>query len=120
VDKKHEITLQEVGDQVMVITPASALDNTNAHEMVDAITTAQSAGRRFIAIDMSNLEFLSSAGVGSILGTVENSREIGGDIVLFSVPETIMHILSVLDLDEYLTIRSDRAQAAALCDSEFK
>ncbi len=115
VDDKHDIRQQAVGDEVMVITLGTALDNTNAHQMVDAITTAQTAGCRFIAIDMTDLEFLSSAGVGSILGTVENSREIGGDIVLFNVPKAIMHILQVLDLHEYLTIRQGRTQAAELC-----
>ena len=55
---------------------------------------------------MEGLEFLSSAGVGSMLGTVEVSREMGGDIVLCGPSEKIVHILEVLDLCDYLTILS--------------
>ena len=115
VDERHMIRTDAVGAQVVVITPAAVLDNSNAHQMFDAITTSQTAGCRYIAIDMRHLEFLSSAGVGAILGTVENSRETGGDIVLFNVPEPILHILQVLDLHEYLTIRADRAETAEFC-----
>ena len=63
-----------------------------------------SADLNYIVIDMSELQFLSSAGIGSILGTVELFRERGGDIVLTNVGNKIMHILDVLNLAEYLTI----------------
>lgn len=105
--------LQEdiVRDDTVVITTGSSLDNNNAHEMVDAILAAQSRGFATIVIDMRALEFLSSAGVGAILGTVEASREAGGDIVLCNVSRNIMHVFSVLDLAEFLTIKETRDQA---------
>ena len=111
------IDQRSVNDDTLVVTPHKTLDNNNAHEMVDIITSAQARGYRFIVMDMSQLEFLSSAGVGSILGTVEISREAGGDIILCGVPETIMHVLQVLDLSDYLTIKPDQQQALAVCDS---
>ena len=119
VDEQHQIRQQAVGDEVVVIRPSQALDNTNAHEMVDLISTAQMAGCRYIIIDMADLEFLSSAGVGSILGTVETSREAGGDIILCDVSATIMHILQVLDLHEFLTIMNNRQEAGATCGVEI-
>ena len=102
-------------DDILLIRPGQSLDNTNAHLMVDAISTAQSNGYRYIIIDMDGLEFLSSAGVGSILGTIEGSREVGGDIILCNVGTNVMHVLQVLDLDEYMTIRVDEREATATC-----
>ena len=99
----------------MVVYPAPALDNSNAHEMVDAILDFQRRGYKYVILDMTELAFLSSAGVGSILGTVENFRDVGGDIVLCNVPESIRHVLAVLDLEDYLTIRGSRQEAAAFC-----
>ena len=100
-----------IRDDTLVITTGVSLDNNNAHEMVDAILSAQSRGFTRIVIDMKNLEFLSSAGVGSILGTVEASREAGGDIILCNVSQNIMHVFSVLDLAEFLTVKENRTQA---------
>lgn len=102
-----------IRDDTIVITTGATLDNNNAHEMVDAILSAQDRGFKNIIIDMQALKFLSSAGVGSILGTVEASREAGGDIVLCHVSPNILHVFSVLDLAEFLTIRPTREQALA-------
>jgi anti-anti-sigma factor len=109
------LNVQTLNDNSVLIIPGQALDNSNAHLMVDAITSAQAGGVKNIIIDMAELEFLSSAGVGAILGTIETSREAGGDIVLCSVPDSIRHVLDVLDLTDFLTIADDREQANAQC-----
>jgi len=111
-DKK--ISKTAVNDTTVIVKPFKTLDNNNAHEMVDIITAVQEEGYKMIIVDMSDLEFLSSAGVGSILGTIENSREAGGDIILCSVPDSINHILEVLDLTDYLTIRESKDMALNL------
>ena len=100
------ISEKRVGSDTIVLDPGSVLDNTNAHEMTEAICGAQADGFKNIIVDMKALEFLSSAGVGSILGTVEVSRDAGGDIVLSGPSEKIVHILEVLDLCDYLTLKS--------------
>lgn len=115
---EHGFSTRVIKDDVLSIETGAILDNNNAHEMVSEITSALESGYRFIILDMSGLEFLSSAGVGSILGTVEISREAGGDIVLCNASPTIIHVLTVLDLAEYLTIRADEKQAASACGVE--
>ena len=109
------ITRRALNDDTALITAGWTLDNNNAHEMVDAITLAQADGYRFIIIDMRDLEFLSSAGVGAILGTVETNRELGGDIVLCNLSEGVQHVLTVLDLVDYLTIVSNMDVAVSQC-----
>ena len=109
------ITQQILRDDTVLLNPGRMLDNSNAHEMVREITTLFSSGFKYVIIDMCNLEFLSSAGVGSILGTVEDFREAGGDLILCNLSSTILHVLEVLDLDEYFTIKDDREEAVKLC-----
>lgn len=101
------ILQKKLDEKTWMINPGKVLDNDNAHEFADAISAAQAEGYSYIILDMKELEFLSSTGVGSILGSVETSREKGGDIVLRNVPEKILHILEVLDLLDYLTISSN-------------
>lgn len=104
-----------ISDDVLEIAPGETLDNNNAHEMVTTINAALERGYKYILLDMSDLEFLSSAGVGSILGTVETAREAGGDILLCHVSPTVLHVLEVLDLADYLTIKPDKKTAAVAC-----
>ncbi|MBU0985477.1 MAG: STAS domain-containing protein [candidate division Zixibacteria bacterium] len=114
--EKTTITKRNIADDVIALCPGKTLDNSNAHDMVDAIVRAEQSGYRFIVVDMAGLEFLSSAGVGSILSTVELLREKGGDIVLCNVPTSVFHVLEVLDLSEYLTIRTTEEDAVAACN----
>lgn len=102
-------------DNVLQIDTGSMLDNNNAHEMVVAISEALEAGYHNVILNMEQLEFLSSAGVGSILGTVETAREAGGDIILCNASPTIIHVLEVLDLADYLTVMADQNEAMAAC-----
>ncbi len=107
----HEV----LQDHILLIDAGRMLDNNNAHEMVSLISEAQRSGHEFIIIDCSTLEFLSSAGVGAILGTIEASRSHGGDILLVNPSPTILHVLKVLDLVDFLTIKPDRAKALEAC-----
>jgi anti-anti-sigma factor len=109
------ITHHFVNDVTVLIDPGTTLDNNNAHEMLEVITTSQAKGCKYVIIDMARLEFLSSAGVGSILGTVESFREQRGDIILCNLPAPIKYILQVLDLADFLTIRPNREDALAAC-----
>lgn len=101
-------------DEVLLIDPGVTLDNDNAHTLVSMIMSAHERGFKYVIIDMSGLEFLSSAGVGSVLGTVELFREGEGDILLCSLSENVQHVLEVLDLQEYLTIIATRREAESI------
>jgi anti-anti-sigma factor len=111
---------RNIDKESVLIDVGKLLDNNNAHEMSEAISGAQAAGKKYIILDISDLGFISSAGVGSILGAVGKSREMGGDIILCGVSEKILHILEVLDLCDYLTITSDEHTAVELCGVEGK
>ena len=94
-----------INDETVKIITGHTLDNSNVHDMVDMITTLQEKKYKYILVDMSLLTFISSAGVGSILGTVETTRENGGDIIIYGASENIKNVFQVLDLLDYLTIR---------------
>ena len=110
-----EFAVESMSDQSRSIRTGAVLDNSNADRFSSVLMDLYESEMKYIMIDMTSLEFLSSAGIGSILGTVELFRERGGDIVLASVGEKIMHILDVLDLAGYLTICRSASEAAARC-----
>jgi len=109
------IRQQALNDNTAMVTTSKVLDNSNAHEMVEILTNLQNEGYKFLIIDIQELEFLSSAGVGSILGTIEVSREAGGDIIICNASENITHVLEILDLCDYLTIKNSMEEAQELC-----
>ena len=110
-----EFYIKTLNDDSRLVHAGRVLDNSNADRFSSLLMGFYSAEVKYILIDMATLEFLSSAGVGSLLGTVELFRERSGDIVLTNVGSKIMHILDVLNLAEYLTICQSTEEAAAQC-----
>lgn len=111
----HEFTRHPLTDDVLLMKLGQSLDNNNAHAVLETITTAHTEGYKYVIIDMVEVEFISSAGIGSILGTVEIFREKGGDIILCNVSNTVLHVLKVLDLDDFLTMKPTDAEAREFC-----
>jgi anti-anti-sigma factor len=109
------ISRKQVDENIVVIVPEKTLDNNNAHEMSEVIIRAQLEGYKFIILNLSGLDFISSAGVGSILGSVESSRVNGGDIILCHASAKIRRIFEILDLCGFLTIVEDEESAMGLC-----
>ena len=109
------ISRKQVDESVVIISPEKVLDNNNAHEMSEAIMQAQSEGFKYIVLNLSRLDFISSAGVGAILGSVESSRSSGGDIILCNASAKIRHIFEILDLCDFLTIVENEEAAMGMC-----
>lgn len=109
------ITRKNIDDSRVVIDPGKVIDNNNAHELVSILFDLQEQGYKNIIINMAHLDFISSAGVGSIIGTMESFREDGGDIILCNLSEKIRHILRILDLEDYLTIVENEDLAVRQC-----
>jgi anti-sigma B factor antagonist len=49
-----------------------------------------------LVLDFSNLEYISSAGLGVLMGLIEEVRSQSGDMKLVKVPEKIYHVLDLL------------------------
>lgn len=107
-----------ISDDIAKINPGKMLDNYNAPEIVNILDSERTQGIKNVIIDMAELEFLSSAGVGALLGNVESFRAIGGDIILCNLSSTIYHILQLLDVADYLTIRHSETEAMTLSKSK--
>jgi anti-anti-sigma factor len=104
-----------IDDRTVVITPGRVLDSNNATEMSEAIEASVCENFRSIIVNMRDLEVISSAGVGAILGSLGALRAREGDIVLCNVREMVRHIFEVLDLCDYIVMESSEEAALSHC-----
>jgi anti-sigma B factor antagonist len=49
-----------------------------------------------LILDFSQLEYISSAGLGVLMGLIEEVRSQSGDMKLINVPDKIYHVLDLL------------------------
>lgn len=69
---------------------------------------------RKVLVNLEQVRFIDSAGIGWLLSSHKRFQKAGGKLVLYSVPEPVQLTLKVLRLDTILNIAETEADAAAM------
>ena len=120
---KHE-TLPSGVTYIVAEGQLDANTSGQLDEMVGAITTG---GSHRIIVDLEQVTYISSSGVGVFVGFVNSCREQGGDIVLIypwgmegkqgevglSSGYNALEVFNLLGLTDFFKVVNDKAQAEA-------
>jgi anti-sigma B factor antagonist len=91
-----------------VIKPKGRIDSASAPIFADAINAVTEEGRFRIVIDMSELEFISSAGLRVLISAQKTCKRYNrGEIVLALVPAVIMNSLELAGFNILFKIYPD-------------
>lgn len=106
-----EITTQEF-KHCDLIKVKGRVDSATAPDFSKALEKANNAGRFKIAVDLSELEYMSSAGFRALLATQRNCKKYNrGELVLISVPERIREALELAGFTELFKTFDDTVAA---------
>jgi len=95
-----ETTTQEF-KHCHLITVKGRVDSSTAAVFSKALEKANEAGQFKIAVDMSELEYMSSAGFRALLASQRNcKRYTRGELVLVAVPDRIREALELAGFTE--------------------
>lgn len=96
-----EITVKEF-EQTELITIQGRVDSVEAPRFKDALESASQRGKYKIIVDMSQLEYMSSAGFRALGDAQRNSkRHNGGEVLLVHVPGNIREALEMVGFTDY-------------------
>jgi len=111
-----EIATQEINN-VELITVKGRVDSVEATGLARALEAAGRRGKHKIVVDMSAVEYMSSAGFRALGDAQRNSqRHQGGEVVLAAVPAFIHEALEMVGFTQYFHI--ERTVTAALAFAE--
>lgn len=106
-----EITTKEFND-IEVITVKGRVDSVEAPRLAQALESANQRGNYKIVIDMSRLEYMSSAGFRALGNAQRASKHHHGEVVLVQVPNLIHEALELVGFTEYFKTFDDVMSAA--------
>ena len=99
-----EITVKEF-PSVELISINGRVDSVEAPRLVQVLEAANLRGNYKLVVDMSRLEYMSSAGFRALRNAQVNSkRQDRGEVVLSQVPELVRQALELVGLSEFFTI----------------
>ena len=104
-----ELTITQPIPDTVVIALAGRLDATTVAGFDDE-SRVWSARQR-ILLDFSNLAYLSSAGLRSLLVLERRQRAGGGSFAVFGVPEAIRQVLTVAGFDRMIPLHETVEEA---------
>jgi anti-sigma B factor antagonist len=106
-----EITTQDFKHCEM-IKVKGRVDSATAPQLTQALDNAAEGGKFKLVVDMSELEYMSSAGFRALLAAQRNSKKYNrGEVVLVSVPERIREALELAGFTELFKTFDDPLHA---------
>jgi anti-sigma B factor antagonist len=106
-----DITVQEFKHCDMIAIKGR-VDSSTAPQLAQALEAANDGGKYKLVVNMSELEYMSSAGFRALLAAQRNSKRYNrGEVVLASVPERIREALELAGFTELFKTFDDPLQA---------
>jgi anti-sigma B factor antagonist len=109
-----EIT-QRVEDGIAVVQPNGRIDTEAAEQLDQVLQAAVASGSHKIVVDMSEVEYISSAGLRSLAAVLVRCRDEGGDMKLAGLNERVTRVFKIIGFDLLMSV-SDTVETAI---SEF-
>jgi anti-anti-sigma factor len=105
-----EFAQRQAGD-VVIVRLSGRLDSSAAPPAEESF--AQLPGACHLVIDLSALEYLSSAGLRVLLVAAKRAQRANRKLVLFGLRPTVREIFAISRFDQIFTIRADEPAALA-------
>jgi len=112
-----EITTQEI-NHIELVMVQGRVDSVEAAHLAKALESAGRRGKHKIVVDMSQVEYMSSAGFRALADAQRNSqRRQRGEVVLANVSAPIHEALELVGFTEYFHIENSVASALAFAEN---
>lgn len=110
-DSSLDINVEEL-KRVDLITAAGRIDSSNALEFDEVLkSNTVDKGRYNIVLDLSGVEYMSSAGLRAMVALLRESKKHRGDVRLAAPSDRVQEVLSLAGLDTLFTIYDSQTAA---------
>lgn len=92
----------ESRDGYAVVALGGRLTASGAPALRSAVAELIAAGEARVVIDMTDLQFVDSSGLGALVGGLKSARVAGGDLRIAAVSEAVRTVLHLTNLDRVL------------------
>lgn len=94
-----------------LITVVGEVDASSSLELDNAISQAVESGNKQFLVDCSQLEYISSAGLGVFMSYIEDFKNNGITMILFGLNDKVANVFQILGLDQLLSIKESKEEA---------
>jgi anti-anti-sigma factor len=93
-----------------IVAIAGSLDSTTSPEAQKSIDAVLASARK-VAMDFSNLDYISSAGLRVLLGAAKKLRSSGGTLRMFGLNQSVREVFEISGFSTILSVYPSEAEA---------
>ncbi|MBT9315455.1 STAS domain-containing protein [Leptothoe spongobia] len=94
---------------VHVIEPSGILDGTQTNSFRQQVDMALEKGTKILLIDLKDITFVDSSGLGVLVACLKNARAAGCKMYVCSINDQIRMLFELTSMDRVFEIFEDRA-----------
>jgi anti-sigma B factor antagonist len=106
-----QIVKEKLSEGVVLLTIRGFLDAHTFEELEKTINDLFDGGSYKLAVDLSGLDYISSAGAGVFIGAIGTSQENNGNIILMKPSPNVKEVFDLLGLSQIFTFKDSREEA---------
>ncbi len=98
-------------DGHVVLSPHGEVDYATGPQLKDAITDALVAGDVHVVVDLLDVDFLESTGLGALIGGRRRALALNGSLSLVCTSESLLKVFRITGLDTVFAIHDSVGSA---------
>lgn len=107
------IKASEINHDCTVVDVEGFLDAYTVAELEEAFNLLIKDKKFKLIVNLAKLDYISSAGLGTFMGVIDEIRDNDGDIVLANLSPKIYKVFDLLGFSELFEIVNNEAEAVA-------
>lgn len=101
-----DISVQSL-KRVDLITVSGRVDSGTAPELEETLEDRMDEGRYNLVLEMSGVNYLSSAGLRALVAALRTCKKKGGDVRIADPSERVAEVMALAGLDTLFTMYDD-------------
>jgi anti-sigma B factor antagonist len=116
-----DVIVEEAGPNgaIAVVRVTGYVDTTTSHELEKKINAVLERRCYNVVVDLSAVDYVSSAGWGIFIGEIREIREQGGDLKLTGMSPDVYEVFELLEFQNILEAYASAADAVERFESEL-
>lgn len=94
-----QFTIEPRGEGRAVVRGTGRLNAVAAPAFRALVTEATASGLTRIAVDLSEISFIDSTGLGALVGALKTTRQAGGDLRIAAPTAQVVMVLELSNMD---------------------
>lgn len=91
-----------LGNGIAVLNLEGKLNMVSAPHLREAVHSCVAAGNHRVAIELKDVDFIDSSGLGALINGLKATRQAGGDLRIAGPTEQVKMVLELTNIDRVL------------------